>query len=94
VETDLDIVAYAAGTVIFGYLLASPLWAVGALWNRQKRWPRVNPWILPLVVIFLVYLGFVISLTTRPAPNDWVVALGILPAALGCSFQAWNYRRK
>lgn len=93
-ETDTDIVAYAAGTVLFGYLLALPLWGIGALWNRQMRRYRVNPWVLPLFAFVVIFMAFANSHLTRPTPNDWVVAVGILPAALGCASQARNHRRK
>lgn len=89
---DEDPTIYAFGTVLAGYLMAWAFWAVGGLWNRAVPQRPVNPWILPCIFFGLAYLGFYTG-RAAPEPNDPVVALGILPAVLGCLRSAFLWRR-
>lgn len=86
-------IPYAVGTVLAGYLLVLPSWGVGALWNRLLPTRRFNPWILPCILWVLAYIGWYTN-RAHPEPDDMLVALGVLPAALGCLRSAILWRRR
>ena len=90
-------VPYAFGTVLAGYLMMFPFWAVGALWNRLLPNRPINPWILPSLWNILVYFCFAVTshgFTVFKKDNDMLVGVGLLPAALGCFGAAWRWHKR
>ncbi len=85
---------YAFGTVLAGYLMVIPFWAVGALWNRWLPERSVNPWVLPsLAYLFLLFCFGLNAWTGKVHDNDPVVVVGLIPAALGCWASVFRWRR-
>jgi protein-S-isoprenylcysteine O-methyltransferase Ste14 len=87
-------VAYSVGTVLAGYLMVIPFWALGAVWNRLRPQTPVNPWILPSLWNLLLYFCFAVQSGwfTHFEGDDMVVIIGLLPAAFGCWGAAWRWR--
>lgn len=88
-------IAYSVGLVLAGYLImVLPCWGICALWNRFVPHKTINPWILPsLGWLFIGFCYLVTYYTGKADIDDPMVIVAFLPAALGCPFAAWRWRR-
>lgn len=87
--------AYSFGLVVAGYLIiVLPCWGMSTLWNRLTPSRMINPWILPTLAWLLLGLCFAIQYHQGKGElDDPMILTGFLPAALGCPFAAWRWRR-
>ena len=81
--------------MVAGYLICVlPSWEVSTLWNRLIPTRTINPWILPTLASLLLGLCFAIQyFSGKSQIDDAMVITAFLPAALGCPFAAWRWRR-
>lgn len=88
-------VAYSFGMVVAGYLIVVlPGWGVSVLWNRLVPTRIINTWILPnLGWLFLAFCFAVQHHLGKSDIDDPMFLTAFLPAALGCPFAAWRWRR-
>ncbi len=96
--TNTDIhhpLAYSFGLVVAGYLIfVLPCWGVSVLWNRLVPTRTINPWILPnLGWLFVGFCFAVQYFSGKGEIDDPMFLTGFLPAAVGCLFAAWRWRR-
>ena len=88
-------IAYSVGLVLAWYLIiVLPTWGVSVLWNRMVPSRVINPWILPsLAWLLLAFCVVIVYCTGRADIDDPMMIAALLPAALGCPYAAWRWRR-
>jgi len=80
---------YALGTVLAGFLFMIPLWVVSWTWIRFIGPKDANPWLFPMVGVFVLsMLGIFGATLENHGFGEWnVIGLGMLPANIWCFFR-------
>jgi hypothetical protein len=94
-----EVIGFALGTVLAGFIFMAPAWGVSAVWNRFMPKRSINPWTFPLVVsVACTLLGLLGTGSTEYAEEAAryrpVLALGLMPAVIFCFFRRRAYGRE
>lgn len=90
--TYVGFAGWVAGAILFGYLLALPLWGAGVLWNRRmgEAW-QFNPWWPPLIALLFIYACAFINAFTALPPMEKIACIGLIPATVTCLVSAIRF---